>query len=104
MVLPLAVAQGSVYNMKVSLPRSVLLANAADVVALWLPRPGTRRGACWEGCGHLRCKSMRQVATSGCYLCGRPLGWEAPIYEIAPEGAASRTPRRLVHALCIAKE
>jgi len=85
-------------SMKLTLPRSVLLPNARSLGALWLPRPGTIRGACVEGCTHERCGSLYRLAAFRCYLCHRPLGWENPIYQVQSSGQEGSL--RLMHALC----
>jgi hypothetical protein len=86
--------------MKLTLPRSILLPNARSLGAVWLPRPGTKRGACVEACTHERCGSFYRLAAVRCCVCERPLGWETPIYQSNP--AEPRYTLRLMHALCSA--
>ena len=86
--------------MKISLPRYVQLPHATLLPALWLPRPGTARGACSEPCTHLMCGSLLKVAAMQCALCGQALGWETPIYQLPGEAQAEGETIRLIHALC----
>jgi hypothetical protein len=88
-------------TMKVTLPRSVLLP-AASSPALWLPRPGTKRGPCVQSCLHPHCMGMRELAVLPCSICGRALGWEALILQLGSGFDESTTQVRPIHGLCVA--
>ena len=87
--------------MKVTLPRSVLLPSASTT-ALWLPRPGTRRGPCIGPCVHPHCTGMRHLATMPCSICGGALGWETPLYQFVSGSQELDKQVRLIHGLCMA--
>jgi len=87
--------------MKVTLPRSVLLPGASSL-ALWLPRPGTKRGPCVATCIHAHCTGMRELAAIPCSICGRALSWETPIFQLGSDSNESTSQVRLIHGLCVA--
>jgi len=85
--------------MKLSLPRTVRLPHSRLLLAIWLPRPGTKRGACVEVCDHEICGRLHQAANLRCVICGDLLGWENPIYQVVA-APGDHGLFRLVHALC----
>lgn len=49
-----------------------------------IPRPGTAIGPCdaTASCGHVDCMNNYQDATSECYRCKKPVGYDTPCFYL----------------------
>jgi hypothetical protein len=84
------------------------------VAAETLPAPGAvvrgvEVGPCEHACKHSDCAETRAMAAALCELCGKPIGYDVPMYaDNATDGCAVGCPvkpeRRnrwgLIHATC----
>lgn len=46
-----------------------------------IPGPGSKFGPCVEPCFHKDCDANRKDATSQCFLCAEPIGYETPVFR-----------------------
>jgi hypothetical protein len=42
--------------------------------------PGSSTGPCVEACKHTDCAATRKQAEGSCLICGKPVGYDVPIY------------------------
>jgi hypothetical protein len=67
--------------------------------------PGTKYGPCKKPCKHKDCEAARIEASTECYLCHKPIGYETKFYCDTFYGDAGElTGRTYRHFLCAIRE